>query len=66
MDGDSARRIELVRVGQEQLLEAADTFAKSRADRLRLAFRMAGLTPSSYVERGGSLGGSMACRSDSR
>ena len=52
-----AARIELVRVGQEQLLDAADTFAKSRADRLRVAFKMAGLAPSSYVERGGSLGG---------
>jgi murein DD-endopeptidase MepM/ murein hydrolase activator NlpD len=56
-DAAPSRRVEQVRIGQEQLLEAADTFAKSRADRLRLAFRMAGLSPSTFVERGGSLGG---------
>src|SRR5262249_19124583 len=40
-----AQEVQAIRVGQEQLLEAADSFAKSRADRLRLAFRLAGLTP---------------------
>ena len=60
------RRIEMVRVGQEQLLDAADTFAKSRADRLRLAFRMAGLTPSSFVDRGGALGGPLIESKDPR
>ncbi|MDZ4372953.1 MAG: M23 family peptidase, partial [Phenylobacterium sp.] len=56
-DANPARRVEHVRIGQEQLLEAADSFAKDRADRLRLAFRMAGLPASSFVDRGGSLGG---------
>ncbi len=60
------RRVEMVRIGQEQLLEAADTFAKSRADRLRLAFRMAGLTPASFVDRGGSLGGPLIEAKDPR
>lgn len=61
-----ARRIELVRLGQEQLLYAADSYAKSRADRLRLAFRMAGLTPSSFVDRGGALGGPLIQSKDPR
>ena len=37
------RRIELVRASQERLIDAADNFARGRADRLRLAFRLAGL-----------------------
>jgi len=65
-DASPVRRVEMVRVGQEQLLEAADTFAKSRADRLRLAFRMAGLTPSSFVDRTGSLGGPLIESRDPR
>jgi murein DD-endopeptidase MepM/ murein hydrolase activator NlpD len=56
----------MVRVSQEQLLDAADTFAKSRADRLRLAFRLAGLTPSSYMPKGGSLGGPLIESKDPR
>src|SRR5262249_38895127 len=60
------RRVEQIRIGQEQLLDAADTFAKSRADRLRLAFRMAGLTPSAYVDHGGSLGGPLIEAKDPR
>lgn len=61
-----ARRVEMVRIGQEQLLEAADGYAKGRADRLRLAFRMAGLSPSSYAARGGSLGGPLIESKDPR
>ncbi|WP_091738260.1 M23 family metallopeptidase [Phenylobacterium immobile] len=60
-----ARRLELVRLSQEELLEAADGFAKSRAERLRLVFRMAGLTPSAYMPRG-SLGGPLIEAKDSR
>jgi murein DD-endopeptidase MepM/ murein hydrolase activator NlpD len=60
------RRIEMVRVGQEQLLDAADTYAKSRGDRLRLAFRLAGLTPASYMPKGGSLGGPLIESKDPR
>jgi murein DD-endopeptidase MepM/ murein hydrolase activator NlpD len=65
-DASPARRVEMVRVGQEQLLEAADNFAKSRADRLRLAFRMAGLPPSSFVDRTASLGGPLIESKDPR
>ena len=65
-DASPVRRVEQVRIGQEQLLEAADSFAKGRADRLRLAFRMAGLAPSSFVERGASLGGPLIESKDPR
>ena len=65
-DAAPARRIEMVRVGQEQLLEAADSFSRGRADRLRLAFRMAGLSPSTYADRGGSLGGPLIESKDPR
>jgi murein DD-endopeptidase MepM/ murein hydrolase activator NlpD len=60
------RRVEMVRLGQEQLLDAADSFARSRADRLRLAFRMAGLTPSAFVPKNGSLGGPLIESKDPR
>lgn len=65
-DQDPAHIVETVRVSQEQLLDAADTFAKSRADRLRLAFRLAGLTPASYLPRGGALGGPLIESKDPR
>jgi murein DD-endopeptidase MepM/ murein hydrolase activator NlpD len=60
------QQIELVRSSQEQLLEAADSFAKSRADRLRLAFRLAGLTPAAYLPKGGALGGPLIESKDPR
>ncbi len=60
------RRVEMVRMGQEQLLDAADSFSRSRADRLRLAFRMAGLTPSAFVPKSGSLGGPLIESKDPR
>ncbi|WP_296600316.1 M23 family metallopeptidase [Phenylobacterium sp.] len=65
-DASPVRRVEMVRIGQEQLLEAADSFAKSRADRLRLAFRMAGLSPSSFSDGAGSLGGPLIESKDPR
>src|SRR5947209_7926581 len=37
--GTPTARIQTVELGQDQLLDAAETYAKSRADRLRLAFR---------------------------
>ncbi|WP_304170002.1 M23 family metallopeptidase [Phenylobacterium aquaticum] len=60
------RRIELVRASQERLIDAADNFARGRADRLRLAFRLAGLTPSSYMPKGGALGGPLIEAKDPR
>jgi murein DD-endopeptidase MepM/ murein hydrolase activator NlpD len=65
-DASPARRVEMVRLGQEELLESADSFARSRAERLRLAFRMAGLPPSSFVDRTASLGGPLIESKDPR
>lgn len=61
-----SRRVERVRIGQEQLLEAADSFARGRADRLRIAFRMAGVIPTTNVDRGGALGGPLIESRDPR
>lgn len=47
-------RMIAVRMDQERLIARAATFADSRAERLRLAFRLAGLNPSAYA--GGSVG----------
>jgi len=52
-----AQRIEAIRLDQERLIEAAGSFAKSRADRLRMAFRLAGLDPTLYAGRSDALGG---------
>ena len=65
-DANPMRRVEAVRISQEQLLDAADSFAKSRADRLRLAFRLAGLTPTAFMPKGGSLGGPLIESKDPR
>ncbi|MGQ3018119.1 M23 family metallopeptidase [Phenylobacterium sp.] len=54
---DPVRRVELVRASQERLLDSADSFAKGRAERLRMAFRLAGLSPNGYAPKSGALGG---------
>src|SRR5262249_31081521 len=61
-----AQEVQAIRVGQEQLLEAADSFARSGADRLRLAFRLAGLTPAAFMPKGGALGGPLIESKDPR
>ena len=43
-----------------------ETFAKSRAERLRLAFRLAGLNAQSYAARGEGLGGPLIEAKDPR
>ncbi|MFI4949451.1 MAG: peptidoglycan DD-metalloendopeptidase family protein [Caulobacterales bacterium] len=65
-DKNPAHIVAAVRASQDQLLDAADTFAKSRADRLRLAFRLAGLTPAAYMPSGGALGGPLIESKDPR
>jgi len=60
------QRVELVRASQERLIEAADSYAKGRADRLRLAFRLAGLNPGVYIPRGEALGGPLIEAKDPR
>ncbi|HKP79007.1 MAG TPA: M23 family metallopeptidase [Phenylobacterium sp.] len=65
-DTNPVRRVEMVRVGQDQLLDAADSFARSRADRLRMAFRMAGLSPTAFVDSASALGGPLIESKDPR
>lgn len=65
-DVDPLRRVELVRLSQEKLIEATDAYAKGRAERLRLAFRLAGLTPSAFISRGTDLGGPLIEGKDPR
>jgi murein DD-endopeptidase MepM/ murein hydrolase activator NlpD len=59
-------RVQATRMDQERLIEAAESFAKSRAERLRLAFRLAGLNSDSYVKRGAALGGPLIEAKDPR
>ncbi len=51
-------RIYSVRAEQERMVTRAESFAKTRAERLRLAFRLAGLNPSSFA--GSAQGGPLA------
>lgn len=51
------QRIVAVRMDQERLIERAGDFAQTRAERLRLAFRLAGLNPAAYAPSGTALGG---------
>ncbi len=50
-------RVHFVQVDQDRLIAQAETFAKSRADRLRLAFRLAGLDPAALARSSEGLGG---------
>ena len=50
-------RVRFVRMDQDRLIAQAETFAKSRADRLRLAFRLAGLDPAALASPAEGLGG---------
>ncbi|MBU4433487.1 MAG: M23 family metallopeptidase [Alphaproteobacteria bacterium] len=60
------QRIQATRMDQERLIDAAETFAKSRAERLRLAMRMAGLDAGNYTGRGAALGGPLIEAKDPR
>jgi murein DD-endopeptidase MepM/ murein hydrolase activator NlpD len=50
-------RIRAVQLDQDRLLADAETSAKDRADRLRLALKLAGLDPSHVARPQGELGG---------
>ena len=57
-DASPVERMRTVRLDQDRLLEQAEAAGKSRADRLRLAFRLAGLNPETYAAgQGTALGG---------
>lgn len=59
-------RIQATRMDQERLIDAAETFANSRAERLRAAMRMAGLDAGGFTRGGGSLGGPLIEAKDPR
>ena len=64
-DARPVQRIVAVRMDQERLIERAGDFAQTRAERLRLAFRLAGLNPAAYGAASGSaLGGPLVEASD--
>jgi murein DD-endopeptidase MepM/ murein hydrolase activator NlpD len=59
--------VRAVRDDQDRLIGQAETFAKSRGDRLRLALRLAGLDPAAYTPASGdSLGGPLIEAKDPR
>lgn len=63
---NAIQRILAVRLDQERLLDRAETFAQTRAERLRLAFRLAGLNPAAYAPAGEALGGPLIEARDPR
>ncbi|RZJ80533.1 MAG: M23 family peptidase, partial [Brevundimonas sp.] len=69
LDPDSStplQRIVAVRMDQERLIARAENVAGSRAERLRLAFRLAGLNPAAYAPRDTALGGPLIDAGDPR
>ena len=64
--GSPAQRIQAVQVDQDRLINATETYAKNRADRLKLAFRLAGLDPAVYTGASDGLGGPLIEGKDSR
>lgn len=53
---DPIHRLQAVRTGQDQVVEAADAFAQSRAERVRKALKLAGVAPPAGPPKG-SVGG---------
>ena len=60
------QRMIAVRMDQERLIARAESVAQTRAERLRLAFRLAGLNPSAYAPRDSALGGPLVEARDPR
>jgi murein DD-endopeptidase MepM/ murein hydrolase activator NlpD len=67
-DADPLAGVHAVQLDQDRLISRAETFAKSKADRLRLAFRLAGLDPSSFspIASNDNLGGPLIEGNDPR
>jgi len=61
-------RVLSIKLDQERLIARAETFAKTRAERLRLAFRLAGLNPAAYISGavGSGLGGPLVEARDAK
>jgi murein DD-endopeptidase MepM/ murein hydrolase activator NlpD len=60
------QRMRAVRMDQERLIARAEAEAGGRAERLRLAFRLAGLNPAAYTPHGSGLGGPLVQADDPR
>ena len=63
---DPLLRVQAVSADQERLLDQAESVAKTRAERLRLAFKMAGINPSAFAPRGAPAGGPLVESRDPR
>jgi len=64
-----AQQVQAVLADQDRLIAATENFARSRADRLRMALRMAGLNPAAFTGRGvggAALGGPLIDAKDPR
>ena len=60
------QRMFAVRMDQERLIARAENVASTRAERLRLAFRLAGLNPAAYAPHNAALGGPLVDAGDPR
>ena len=60
------QRMIAVRMDQERLIARAESEAQTRAERLRLAFRLAGLNPAAYTPHDAALGGPLVEARDPR
>jgi murein DD-endopeptidase MepM/ murein hydrolase activator NlpD len=60
------QRMIAVRMDQERLIARAESVASTRAERLRLAFRLAGLNPAAYAPHNAALGGPLVDAGDPR
>ncbi len=62
-----AEALDAVKADQDRLIDQAETWAKSRAERLRLAYRLAGLDPAAFENpQGQALGGPLIEAKDPR
>jgi murein DD-endopeptidase MepM/ murein hydrolase activator NlpD len=64
--GTPLQRIRSVKSDQDRLIAEAENYAKSRAERLRIAMRLAGLNPATYSAAGQGLGGPLIDAKDPR
>ena len=64
--GTPLQRIRSIKSDQDRLIAEAESYSKSRAERLRIAMRMAGLNPASYTAAGEGLGGPLIEAKDPR
>jgi len=67
-DRPPLERVLAIKLDQERLIARAQNFARTRAERLRLAFRLAGLNPAAYISGavGSGLGGPLVDAKDAK